>query len=68
MLQDRKVAEVRDKAVGVELGSRKLGTHDVIVTMEPGTLVISGQVAQLMRRRDMEFLGDPVRQRTSSTE
>jgi hypothetical protein len=36
--------------------------------MAAGTLVITGQVAQLMRRREMESLGDPVQQRTSSTE
>jgi hypothetical protein len=68
VLQDREVAEVPDKAVGVEVGSRKLYNHDVTVPMEPGTMVISGQVAQLMRRREMELLGDPVHQRTSSTE
>lgn len=43
MLQDLEVADVPDKAVGVEVGSRKLGTHDVTVPMEPGTLVISGR-------------------------
>jgi hypothetical protein len=68
VLQDLEVAEVPEKAVGVEVGSRKLDNHNVIVPMEPGTLVISGQVAQLMRRREMELLGDPVHQRTSSTE
>jgi hypothetical protein len=57
-LQGRKLVIIAHEAVVVQLCPGKLDHNSIVVAMQAGTLMIGGQSCQLVRGREVEFLGD----------
>jgi hypothetical protein len=59
---------VSNEAVLVEFGGGQFHYDDIVVTVQASTLVISGQMRQLMRRGKVKLLGDAKHHFTSLAE
>lgn len=67
-LERREVVIVTDEAIIIQAFRSQFDDDDVVVTVEPSTLMVGRQVIQLMGGGEMKLLGDAVHQRTSVAE